>query len=153
MRGFTLIEFLLTLAMIVILVGATLPLYTNLQVSAQLNENTDQLTQTLRLARVRAIERLNNEQHGIYFNIDQNGQDSYTLFQGSSYASRNAAYDRTVTLDSTLALTSSLSDGSDEMVFTRTRGKPSTTGTLTFTHATYGSRTLSINAAGTVDHN
>ena len=60
------------------------------------------------------------------------------------------AYDRTVTLDNALALTSSFSGGVIEIVFTRSQGEPSVTGTVTLTHATYGSRTLSINATGTV---
>ena len=91
MRGFTLIELLVVIALIVILIGASIPIYTSLQVSAQLNESVDQIMQTMRLARTRAVERFNDAPHGIFFEINQGGAARYTLFQGSSYASRNDA--------------------------------------------------------------
>lgn len=148
MRGFTLIEFLIAMVLMIVLIGAAIPLYTGLQTSAQLNESADQLVQTMRLARSRAAERLNNAQHGVYLDIDPAEDDRYILFQGNSYATRDPSFDRITTLDDALALSSALSNGASEIVFNRTQGVPSATGTITLTHVTYGSRSLSVNSIG-----
>lgn len=149
-KGFTLIELLVSLAIIVVLVGAAIPLYSNLQVSAQLNESTDQLLQTIRLARSLSVERRNDSSYGVYLDINQNGADRFIFFQGTSYAARTVGFDRVTTLDNALTLSSALSGGTTEIVFSRSRGVPSATGTISLIHATGGTRVLSLNSAGMV---
>lgn len=148
--GFTLIELLVSLAIIVVLVGAAIPLYSGLQVSAQLNESTDQLLQTMRLARSLSVERRNDSPHGVYFDINPNGADRFIFFQGTSYATRTAGFDRVTTLGNALTLSSALSGGITEIVFSRSRGVPSAIGTISLTHTTGGLRLLSLNSAGMV---
>ncbi len=146
--GFTLIELLITIGITVILLAAAIPIFSNLQLSARLNESTNQLIQNIRLTRSLSVSRTNSSSHGIYFNVNPVGVDSYTVFQGTSYAARNAAYDRITTLDDSLALSLSLASGAQEIVFSAAFGVPNTTGTFTLTHTTTGTRTVSVNAIG-----
>lgn len=149
-KGFTLVEFLLAMAVMIILTGIALPLYTNLQLGAQLNESTAQLVQNIRLARELSVSRSHDGSYGIYIDSNPAGSDRYILFQGTSYALRETAYDRVVSLTDTLSLATQLSNGGQEIEFTKTFGIPSTTGTIQMIHATYGTRTISLNAGGRV---
>ncbi len=145
-KGFTLVELLVVIAITLLLAAATVPIYGSLQVSSQLNENTSQIVQNLRTARERSVARLNNAQHGIYFTTN-----SYTLYQGSSYASRSSTYDRGVTLDP--ALSFSLPGGAltYDINFSKGLGVPNAIGTISLTHDVTGSRQIIINNLGMVE--
>lgn len=150
MRGFTIIEFVIGMALMVVLIGAALPIYSNLQVSAQLNESSEELMHMMRLARARSVERYNNSSHGVYIEVNPAAPDRVVLYQGFSYASRDAGYDRVTALDAALSLAPTLSGGVVDITFSRTFGAPSTTGTIVITHSTAGNRALSLNGAGRV---
>lgn len=149
--GFTLIELLISIAIMATLISAALPLYSGLQISAQLNESTEQITATLRLARTLSVERKYDSSSGVFFDINQSGPDSIILFAGASYAARNPSYDRRTPFDSALALSSALTSGVSEIVFSRANGLPSATGVIQLTHSVSGSRNISINSAGTIE--
>ncbi|MBI4252821.1 hypothetical protein HY623_01415 [Candidatus Uhrbacteria bacterium] len=150
--GFTLIELLIAMALMIVLIGAAAPLYSNLQTSSQLNESAVTVASTLRLARTRSVARQNNSSYGVYIEANAGGADRLILFAGISYAARNPAYDRITTFDSALSVTPMLSGGVTEIVFSRATGVPSATGTIGISHATTGSRSVSINALGAVDY-
>lgn len=150
-NGFTLIELLITTGITILLFAAAIPIFSNLQTSTQLNETATQLVQNTRLARQLSIARDQNSSHGIYFDINPNGPDRYILFQGNSFAVRDTAYDRIVSLDSALSLLSSFASGGNELVFSPAFGMPSTYGTMIITHGTNGTRTISLNSIGKVE--
>lgn len=154
--GFTLIELLIVIGISVILAAAATPLYGSLQVSSQLNENSSQIIQALRLARERSINGFGNMQHGVFFDIDPSGQDSYVLYRGASYATRQTSYDRAISLDDVLSFSSSgfsLSGTDIDINFSKTFGRPNNRGTLTLTHEVNGSRSVVINFAGKIEEN
>jgi prepilin-type N-terminal cleavage/methylation domain-containing protein len=143
-RGFTLIELLVVIAITLVLAAAALPLYGGLQVSAQLNENSSLLIQTVRTARERSVARVNDTAHGVYVTAS-----TYTLYQGASYAARDSSYDRTAALDSALSLAATLTG--DEVNFSKGLGVPDNTGTITLTHDVQGTKTITINSFGMVE--
>ncbi len=145
-KGFTIIELLIVIGIIIIAAAAALPIYSNLQVSSQLNETNAQIAQTIKNAREKSVAGLNNSRHGVKFN-----PSSYTLFQGDSYATRESLYDRTIDLDDVLTITTNLTN--DEIVFARGSGIPNNTGIITLNHDVQGSRTVTINEFGLVDEN
>ena len=147
--GFTVVELLIIMGIMVVLAAAAAPLYGNLQVSAQLNENISQIIQTARIARERAFSRLNNSSHGVYFETNPSAADKFVLYQGGSYAARDAEYDREFLLDPSLSLSYSLPGG--EVDFSKGFGAPNATGTVVITHDTKGSRTMLINDFGIVE--
>lgn len=148
MRGFTLIEVIVVITIGVILAAAAIPIAATLQASVQLSESATQLTQTLRIARQKSIDRVNDARHGVY--LIQTGQsDSYVLYQGDSYAGRDPNADQITVLAPALNLTTTLLG--NEVNFSSGIGLPDANGTITLTHANQGTKTIAINAAGTIE--
>lgn len=96
-RGFTLIELLLV-ATIVMLVGVfVLPVGFRAYESQLLTETTDGIGGALRRAQGFALAGRHGASFGVYFT-----EDAYTLFEGESYALRNAAADEVTVLPRTV---------------------------------------------------
>lgn len=151
-RGFTLVEVLLIVALLLVLFLGMSPVFVDLFGTAQLDDTTSQIAQTLRIARERSAARYNNAQHGVYFNVNPIGDDSVVLFQGSSYAARNSIYDRVIPFDAGVAITTDFTG--DEVVFSRGAGRPNiagTTRTVNVQHAVEGSGSITVNVLGRVD--
>ncbi len=147
-HGLTLVEILVVLGISAVLVVASLPIYSNLQSSAQVDESTTQLIQTLRTARQRSIARLNGVEHGIYI-LQTAEEDAYILYQGGSYAGRNQDYDRVVTLDAGINLTTTF--GGNEVHFAGGTGTPNATGTIMLSHPSEGAKQILVNSIGTIE--
>jgi len=143
--GFTLVELILVVAIAIVLAAVAVPIYTNLQVSAQLNDSTSLMIQTIRTAKEKSMARISDLSHGVYLSAQ-----SYTLYQGSSYIGRDPSYDRTIELDEGLTLGWNLSGTGDanDINFSRSFGLPNKTGTITLTHDVNGVRNISINSYG-----
>lgn len=148
-QAFTIVELLVVVAITLIIAVAAVPIYGNLQISAQLSDNTAQIIQTIRIARTRSVAGVNNSAHGVYFEINSDDHDQYVLYQGSSYAARDAEYDREITLNHALSLATTFVG--DEVNFSRGLGLPNATGTITLIHKTDGLRVMTINQLGVVD--
>lgn len=141
-EGFTLIEILIVIGITIALTAVVVPIYGNLQVKSQLNENSSQIIQTLRTARQRSVARFNNEQHGV--KLLTNG---YILYQDLV----DSDYDREVILDESMSLSWNLSGGADSINFSKGLGLPDVTGTVTLTNEISGSRSIIINSFGLVE--
>lgn len=142
--GFTLVELLVTIAIIVILSVAAMPIYTNLQVDSQLNESTSLIIQTLRTAKERSEARLNNDNHGVWF-----GLNSYNLYQGGSYSIRNIDYDRVQNVDNSVRILTDIAN--NEVNFSKGFGLPDSTGTITLVHDTGEARYIVISSNGRIE--
>lgn len=147
--GFTLVEILIVFGIFTILIVASTPLYSTLHVRSQLNENTSHIIQSLRIARERSVARLNDSSYGIYFSINPNGNDQFVLYQGDSYFTRNSAYDKTIILNNTLSLSTSL-EGND-VSFSKGLGVPNNFGMISLAHVINGSRNIVVNKLGGVE--
>jgi prepilin-type N-terminal cleavage/methylation domain-containing protein len=151
-RGVTIVEIIIVVSITLILAAAAAPIYGNLQVSGQLNENAAQITQTVRTARGRSISRFHNAAHGVYFEKRSAPEkDRYTLYQGPSYAGRDAAYDRVVELARALTLSLPGEATTYDIHFSQGLGNPTNYGTITLTHDAVGSREIIINEFGVVE--
>ncbi|MEK7552623.1 MAG: GspH/FimT family protein [Patescibacteria group bacterium] len=147
--GFTLVELLLVLA-IFLLVGVTvLPLYGNLAVTTQLNEETSQLVQTMRLARERSVVGLNAAHHGVCFEASPPA-DRYILYQGVDCTGRIVEYDRIVDLPPALRVSTTLL--ANDLNF-NSLGAPLAAGSVTLDHEASGQRMITINELGLVEEN
>ncbi|MDP3724312.1 MAG: hypothetical protein Q8R11_01620 [bacterium] len=108
------------------------------------------LQNDLRLAAVSAIQSMRRAQVLSQASDSDNSwgvsvqPGAITLFQGSSFASRNTPLDEATILPSTIAVT-----GLTEVVFDRFTGTPQQTGTLTLSNETTTS-VLTLNAKGMV---
>lgn len=137
--GFTLIEVLLSVALIGLIAGIGAVVFQQLQSRNDLNVAAATVAASERRAQAlsRAVD--SDTTWGVRTDVG-----TVTIFQGASYASRNAAFDEVSTVSP--AITPS---GLQEVVFAKFTGLPQTTGTLTLTGPN-DSRTLTLNAQGTV---
>lgn len=137
------IELLVVIGITIIILSASIPIYNNFQITAQVNENSAQITQTIRSAKNRADAGYNNSNHGVKFFVDR-----YILYQGENYDSRETENDKEIILDGPIIITTTLN--SNEIIFTKRTGKPSETGTINLTHEVQGSKTITINSLGLI---
>ncbi|MDP2684250.1 MAG: prepilin-type N-terminal cleavage/methylation domain-containing protein [bacterium] len=144
--GFTILELIIVISITMIILVASAPLYTGFYKSAQLNDGSVQIVQTLRTAQQRAISRYQKQSHGVKFETDR-----YTLYFGDSYATRQSSYDKVTELDSGVSLTNTLIN--DEVNFEKGTGIPNSNGSVTLIHATGDSRQILINAVGKIESN
>ena len=152
MKGFTLIELLIVIGITLVLVAAVVPIYGNLQVFSQINENSVQVIQSLRIARERSMSGVNNVQHGVYFEANVSPeQNKYVLYQGLSYNERTAVYDREVILGKDLKFSLPGGVSEYEINFSKGLGVPNNTGTISLTHDVQGARQIIINNLGMVE--
>ncbi len=143
-NGFTLIEVLIVIGIIIILSATTLPLYSNLQISSQLNDGNLLIIQTLRTAREKSLVGYNDSSYGVKFL-----SNSFILYQGSSYATRNSFYDRITELSPVLSISTTLTN--DEINFSKGLGEPNNIGTIILSHNSGGEREIFINSLGKIE--
>ena len=93
------------------------------------------------------MARVNNSIHGIKLQ-----ENSYVLYQGSSYATRTQEYDRVTELEG-ISLSWSLSGSgqTDEIIFSKSLGVPNMIGTITLTNEDNKTKTISINEIGKIE--
>lgn len=143
--AFTLLEFLIAIAVVLMLAAGGAMIYGQFYTSSQLNETTTQMIQTVRVARERAVARVNDAAHGVYFDTVAK---KYTLYQGSSWGDAGKVIIRETTLDSVLSLSTTLAG--NDVNFSKGLGLPNT-GNITLTHSVSGTRTVSINSFGKIE--
>lgn len=142
--GFSLLELLLSIAIIGIITGMSLPLYASFQSRNDLDIDTQGVAGMLRRAELYARTMNADSPWGVKV---QSG--SAVLFKGATYATRDTNADETDTLPTQVTFSGTIS----EVVFSRFTATPSTTGTVVLTHtATNETRTITLNAKGMVDY-
>ena len=152
--GFTLTELLIVIAIGVILVAASVPIYSNLQVKAQLNESTTQVVQTLRLAREYSLSRYQDSAWGVLLDINLMEDDGYVLYKGDSYDLRDLDYDRETSLNFSLSfenLDFDLTGANIDINFSKGVGRPNNIGSMIMSHSVEGSNTIIVNSLGLVE--
>jgi len=150
-KGFTLLELIITLGVFVLVVSFTLAISGNAISDTDLDTKSSELVQALRLARVKAVSGLFDSNWGVY--IDSS-EDSFTLFQGDSYASRDADFDFVTTLPTSLDFsTIDLTGGGSGVVFLKNIGTVSSYGDVVLVGADGKTETISVNSLGIVSNN
>lgn len=140
-KGFTLIEILLSLSIIVIMAAISIPIYQSLQNTNNLDIAVNTVSQTLRRAQELSRSGYEDSAWGVY--VENN---AITLFKGSNYASRDTNFDEVFDIASII-----VPSGMKEVVYSKFYGIPNTTGTLTLNFNTT-SRTITINEKGTITY-
>lgn len=141
-RGFTLLELLLSVAIIGAIAGLGAPVYQSFQVRNDLEIAANTLAQSARRASVLAAASEGDSVWGL-----QVASGQIVIFKGTSYAARDTDYDEISTLPSSIT-PSSLT----EVTFAKMTGLPNATGTMTLTSVTGDTRNVVLNARGTVSY-
>jgi len=140
-QGFTFIELLVVVAIMVMISGLGLFISLDFYKTYALNSERDIVVSIFMKARNRAANNFNESGHGIYIN-----SDGYTVFQGSSYVSRNQTYDELI--KRAYSVTSS---GLQEIVFEQLTGNLTTSaGDVTLSNGVK-SINISLNSEGRIN--
>jgi prepilin-type N-terminal cleavage/methylation domain-containing protein len=138
--GFTLVEVLLSVVIIGMLTGLSLPVYESFVRRNDLDLAGQNLASAFRRAETYA--RASNYDSAWSVEIQSL---TITLFRGTVFASRNTAYDEVVTMPSSITPT-----GLGEVQFSKLNAIPNTTGSVTLTSTTNDTRVITVNAKGMV---
>jgi prepilin-type N-terminal cleavage/methylation domain-containing protein len=137
--GFTLIEVLLSVALIGLITGTGAVVYQQLQSRNDLNVAA--VTVVAQYRRAQVLSRASDADTTWGVRVDVG---TITLFRGASYAARAITFDEVSLVPSTIT-----PSGFQEVVFAKLTGLPQTIGALTLTGPN-DSRTITLNAQGTV---
>lgn len=140
--GLTLIEVLLSLAVIAIIAGIGIPVYQSVQVRNDLDIALVTMAQTLRRAQVLSQGMDGDTHWGVKIETG-----SITLFRGVSYEARETSFDEVFSMPESIT-----PSGLSEVVLEKLTGFPQSTGTLTLTSSLQESKTLTLNEKGTISY-
>lgn len=140
-NGFTLIEIIVVVAIVTILAGLSLPVFTYFQTFSVLDSAEQEVIQNIRYTQSKAASGQENSNFGIYINSTQ-----YVIYKGDSYETRDASEDKLFSVPNNTILS-----GLVDVNFEQGTGIPSTNGYIAVTHVMSGSyETISINEAGLI---
>lgn len=141
-KGFTLLELLLSISIIIIIAGISTPIYQSFQNRNDLDITMVTITQSLRRAKTLSQAVDGDTNWGVKI---QTG--NIILFKGLSYESRNINFDEIFDMP-----TSITPSGVSEIVFTKFTGLPQITGTITLISNANETRNVVINNKGMVSY-
>jgi len=128
--GFTLVEMLVILGIMAILLALAIPTYRSFQRESDLNNATEEIINTLRVAQNKTLASEGASQYGVYFD-QTTAPHQITLFKGGDYAGRDPLLDEIHKLSESIKIYDiSLAGGKTEVVFKRLSGETSETGNL-----------------------
>jgi len=139
--GFTLLEVLLSVAIISVLAGLSLPVYRTLIMKNDLDIAAATIASSLRRAQVLSQAVDGDATWGVKA---QSG--SIVLFKGASYAGRDPNFDEIFDMPTSISVS-----GTNEIVFTKLTGFPQTTGTINLSTES-DARSVPINEKGAVNY-
>ena len=113
LKGFTLVELLLVIAIVAILAGVSFPYYSKILFRNSLSISNQAISQSLRRAQLLSQSGQSDSQWGIYAQAN-----SLTLFSGATYATRDSSLDELHNLSEGIVLT-----GDTEIVFEKFTGE------------------------------
>ncbi|OGZ44358.1 MAG: hypothetical protein A3J55_03640 [Candidatus Ryanbacteria bacterium RIFCSPHIGHO2_02_FULL_45_17b] len=144
MRGFTIIELLLVIAIAVILLVIVLSGFSNLRQSSDFTLAVDEAVSFLQEARAKTLSSENDSVYGVHFETSQ-----FVLFTGDTYNAASAS-NKVRALPSSVEISSFLlTGGGDAVVFKRLTGETATYGTITFRRTDDPSITKTIEVVST----
>ena len=141
-KGFTLPEVLLSLSLLAIIGGMTIPMYRIFIVRNDLDSAATTLAQNLRRAQTLAWSGDGDMSWGVHL-----GVGSILVYKGTSFASRDTNFDENTSIPTSIAVT-----GTNDILFAKVTGIPNATGTFTLTSQTNETRNVTINEKGMVDY-
>lgn len=140
-EGISLVELLLTVAIIGILSGATIPLGIKFNQKSQFRNTRDSLVSYLNTAKSFAISGRYNNNWGVYVTDTQ-----IILFNGSDFSSRDTTLDQDYNIPASVSITSA------EIIFSKETGD-ATEEVVDIYGAEESTTRISISAEGNITYN
>jgi type II secretory pathway pseudopilin PulG len=128
-KSFTLVEILVIIGTMIILMALATPAFRVFQRESDLNDSSEEIINTLRLAQNKALASEEASQFGVYFD-NTTTPHQYTLFKGSDYASRDSTFDEIHKLPKSIEIYEINLGGGKEVVFNRVSGETNQSGNI-----------------------
>ncbi|MBI4084638.1 MAG: hypothetical protein HY431_01910 [Candidatus Levybacteria bacterium] len=138
-HGFTFIELILSISFVLILSVLAVPFYSRFFTQNDVANTADVLVGSLRKAQLYSMMGKQNGTWGVNYS-----SNTITLFQGSTFATRNSALDEKFRVNSAVTIT-----GLTQLTFVRITGMPSATPTIAVS-GNSNTKTITINRQGVV---
>lgn len=141
-KGFTLIEVLLSITIIAMIVGLSIPIYQSLFFRNDLDIAAETAAHALRRAQLLAQSVEEDDAWGVAIETGR-----VTLYRGTDFLTRDASYDETVLISDHIS-----PSGLTEIPFAAFTGIPETSGTIVLTSTTQETRSITVNTYGMVEY-
>jgi prepilin-type N-terminal cleavage/methylation domain-containing protein len=147
--GFTLVEFLVVLAIITLITGIIASVFVSFRNQQALGKDVEMVIEVLRQARSQTLTSQNSSQYGVHFS-----SSGVTLFTGASYSAGNVTNQNYFLTSSDTIVTINLAGGGSNLVFQRLSGETSQNGSVVLTSlATSKTKTVTIYKTGLIESN
>jgi type II secretory pathway pseudopilin PulG len=140
-KGFTLIELLVVMGLFIMILGLGIAIGFDSYRRDTLIAERNTLVSALQKARSKAVNNINREKHGFYFD-----GTNYFVFEGTSSALRISAQDLIIPKNPSITMS-----GSAEVVFEQLTGNASPTPYNIFLTDGISSSTISVNEQGRIN--
>jgi len=130
-KGFTLIEVLTVVGILVVLTAMAVPAYHYFQAESELSNTTEEIITILRLAQNKTLASEGASQWGVFFD-NSASPHQFVLFKGASYPSLDPAFDEVHSLPTSVEIygINLGGGGGDEIIFNRLTGGTDQTGNI-----------------------
>lgn len=140
-KALTLIEILLSLAIITIIFSLSVPFYQTFQIDSAFNTAISDIRQNL--YRAESLARNSEEDNSWSLRIEN--QQIY-LYKGNDFLNRKQNFDEITSLPHTINVS-----GTPDINFNKSTGIPNHTLTINITSTTHKTANISVNAQGEID--
>ncbi len=142
-HGFSLVEVLLSVAMIGAVAAMTLPVYRQTVIQNDTQLATEIIVHGLRRAQALSRASLDDREWGVYMTSGE-----VNIYKGTDYSSdRDSGFEELFEISTAVSFS-----GITDVSFSKLTGEPSSTGTITVASSTGDTRTITINEKGMVDY-
>lgn len=128
-KSFTLTELIVIIGILVILTAISISVFRFFQRESDLNNSTEEIINTLRLAQSKTLASEAASQYGLYFDTFVSPHQ-YILFKGSDFATRDTSFDEIYELPDTVEIYEINLGGGKEVVFNRLTGETNQPGNV-----------------------
>ena len=151
LRGFTLLEVLITIAILAILVSFSSAYYRNIAKSRELGVSVKNIISNLKYSQGKAIAGEDQMKWGIHFiNGPSAFDDYYEIFSTPTvYADASTVITETIYLPSTVIFNDPAASSNKDIIFDRIKGTISAQATIGITSES-NSKIITINAQGNI---
>lgn len=127
--GFTLIEILVVVSILVVLGAISIPAFDAFLKSSDVDNGMQEFQAVLRLAQSKTVSSENESQYGVFIDTSVSPH-KYVIFKGVSYVTRDTAFDQLFWLSKTTEFSGISLGGGNEVVFNRLTGYATQSGSV-----------------------
>ncbi len=141
-RGFTMAEVTLSLSILAMIFGMTMPIYRTFTIRNDMDIAVTTLVQDFRRAQTLSQITDGDSSWGVHV-----ATGSILIYKGQSFLLRDQTFDEITEISTSISIS-----GLNDVYFSKQFGLPQTTGTTTFTSLNNEIRNVTINQKGMVDY-